>query len=413
MTLGSKLTTTFLTLSLAATSTFAAPADWPQWRGPDRSGIVTEPVATQWPTDGPKKVWSVPLNIGYASPIAHAGKLYVFYLDEKQDVLACLSPADGKEIWKQAYDNGYSTSYKGTRASPIIDGDRIYTYGGNGQLVCRNLADGQQKWMVNVLQETGGNNKTWGMASNPLIDEQNVYVQAGEGGNAAVAVNKMTGQFIWKSEAKDGGYAPPVFVTVGNDKHLVCFAHDKVYGINPKTGKTLWELNEPWEVEYNINASQPIVHGNRIFLTVAYKGGRCAQYEITPQGPKKQWEGKQVTGRFQPGILDNGYLYVNSEGLLKCIQWDDGKVMWSTKNSEKPMLNMGGSIVRINGDQLICLSERGKLTLLNATPQGYKKVSEVKDAVEGDQVWSTPLIYDGKLYLKGKTDLVCYDVSAK
>ena len=251
------------------------------------------------------------------------------------------------------------------------------------------------------------------MASNPLIDGYAIYVQAGEGGNAAVRVNKMTGEFVWKSEARDGGYAAPVLVSVGSDKHLVCFGHAHVYGIDPKTGKTLWENKEPWETEYNINASPPIVQGNKIFLTVAYRGGRCAQYEVTPQGLNKVWEGKQVTGRFQPGILDDGHLYVNSEGLLKCLDWNTGAVKWSTKNSEKPMLNMGGSIVRVNDDQLICLSERGKLTLLNASPEGYKKVSEMKDAVEGDQVWSTPLIYGGKMYVKGKVDLVCFDVSPK
>jgi outer membrane protein assembly factor BamB len=412
-------------IAISTSIALAAPTDWPQWRGPNLSGIVTEPVAKQWPEEGPKKLWSVPLDTGYASPIAHAGKLYLFYLDEQnqQEVLACLDANTGQPLWKQAHGEVFTGQYKGTRASPVIDADRIYTYGSNGQLTCRNLADGQQKWMTNVLKETGGKNKMWGLASNPLIDGDHIYVQAGEGASAAVAVNKTTGQIVWKSQAKDGGYAPPVLVELSRErseradaapnKHLVIFAHEHLVGINPKDGKTLWELNEPWEIEYNINATPPIVQGNKIFVTVAYKAGRCAQYEITPAGPQKKWEGKQVTGRFQPGILDNGHLYVNSEGLLKCLDWNTGKVLWSTKNSEKPMLGFGGTIVRVNNDQLICLSDRGKLTLLKATPQGYSKISELKDAVEGKEVWSTPLIYNGKLYLKGATDLACFDVAPK
>src|SRR5688500_11619713 len=98
-----KLPAALLALGLSLyTAALAAPADWPQWRGPNRNGIVTEPAARQWPEDGPKKIWSVPLDIGYASPVAHAGKLYVFYTDEntKQDVLACLNPADGQPVWK-------------------------------------------------------------------------------------------------------------------------------------------------------------------------------------------------------------------------------------------------------------------------------------------------------------------------
>ena len=387
--------------------------NWPQWRGPDRSGIVTDQnLAQSWPAAGPTELWRATTGPGYASPVAFDGRVYLFYLDpaKAQDVLEAFDAATGKRVWRQGYDKGYTADYKGTRCSPVIHDGRIYTYGGNSQLVCRTLADGKQLWALNVLKETGGSNKTWGMASNPLIDEGRIYVQGGDGGNTAIAVNLADGKVLWKSQAKGGGYAPPVLVTVNGKKQLVCFAHENLVGMEPQTGKTLWQTSEPWETQYNINATMPIVSGSRIFLSCAYRNGHSAMYDIGPAGAKKVWEDRKITARFQPPILDNGYLYVNSEGTLKCVRWDDGKVMWSSNDGN--LLKMGGSLVRF-GDKLICLSDNGGLSLVKATPEGMQKVSNVKRFVEGDQVWSTPLVYQGKLYAKGNENLVAYDIRGK
>jgi outer membrane protein assembly factor BamB len=401
-------------LCLCASVTATA-ENWPQFRGADRSGIVTEKnLAAAWPEGGPKELWRASTGLGYASPVAHEGRVYMFYLDvdKSQDVLEAFDAATGKSLWRQAYDKGWTADYKGTRCSPVIHNGRVYTYGGNSQLVCRNLADGKQLWVVNVLQETGGGNKTWGMSSNPLIDGDRIFVQGGEGGNAAVAVNLADGSFAWKSEAKDGGYAPPVLVTATDGKkHLVCFAHDRLIGMDPQTGKTLWQTDEPWETQYNINATMPVVSGSRVFVSCAYQNGHSTMYEVGPAGAKKVWSDRTITARFQPPILDNGHLYVNSEGTLKCVRWDDGKVLWSSNDNN--LLKMGGSIVRVGGDKLICQSDNGGLSLVKATPAGVQKITTLKRFVDGDQVWSTPLVYQGRLYVKGKEDLVAYDIRGK
>jgi len=114
-----------------------------------------------------------------------------------------------------------------------------------------------------------------------------------------------------------------------------------------------------------------------------------------------------MTCRFQPPILDNGAIYGNSEGTVKCLNWDDGKVNWSYREK----INPGGSLLRV-GDKLILLSERGKLILTKATPTSVEKVSEFK-ALDGTQIWSGPMVYNGKLYVKGTEDLVCLDVAGK
>lgn len=400
----------FSALCVSAVSLNALAENWTQWRGPDRSGVVTEKnLAATWPADGPKRVWEKKTGIGYASPVAADGKVYLFYLKDGKDVLECFDAENGNSVWRESYGNGYTGSYEGTHATPVIDGDRIYTYGGNSQLVAWNRGDGKQAWMVDVFKETGGQQKQWGMSSAPLVDGDHIYVQSGEGGNAAICVDKKSGKVVWKSEAKGGGYATPVLADVGGTKQLILFAHKHVLAVDPANGKTLWELNEPWETQYDVNATMPVVADGKVFVTCAYNNGRAGLYELSPTGAKRVWGSKVITGRFQPPVLDNGYLYANSEGTLKCVRWSDGKAMWEQRN----LLGMGGSVLRVAPDKLICLSDRGRLIYATATPEGFKKIAQLDGAAEGSQVWATPTVYNGKLYVKGQEDLVAYDIGAK
>jgi len=394
--------------SLAADQAAVTPAI-AQWRGADRSGILPAgSLPDAIPEGGFKKLWSVKTGIGYATPVAAGGKVYFFYLKDGADELAAVDMKTGAVLWKQSYADAFSNagSFPGSRCTPVIEGDRIYTYGGKGELVARNTSDGKLLWRLDVLKETGGGNKQWGIASTPIIDGDRLYLQAGENAPAAVAVNKADGKILWKSQARGGGYATPVLVEVGGVKQLICFGHDTLFAADPATGKTIWEQKGPWEIEYNINASMPIYAGGKLFVTHAYKNGQCALFELSATGAKKLWGGPQVTGRFQPGVYDAGTLYVNSEGTLKAINWADGKVLWSDKAGNP--LGMGGSLVRAD-DKLLLLSDRGKVTLVKATPQKVTKLGSFT-AAEGKQVWATPFVVDSKLIVKGEDEAVCYEM---
>ena len=403
--------------------------EWPQWRGPQGDGISRETgLLTTWPAEGPTKLWTVPTARGHASPIAVDGKVYLFtYDDEKgQEILQSLNADTGKEIWRQAYAGGYKSSnqdWLGTRATPVVVGDMIYTYGGSGDLVARKIADGSQVWHTNILKETKAQPLTWGEASTPLVVDDAVYVQGGKGPGApvAVSVNRTTGKIIWQSEAKSiagktkgevvaGGYAHPIMVTIGGIKQLIVFGGAALYGMEPATGKTIW--TEAWLTEYDVNATVPIYLEPNLFVTSGYNHG-CMMLELSAGGAKKLWETQAVQGKFNGDILDKGFLYVvgDEKGSIKCLTWPDGKMKWETKTSDA-RVGAGGSIVRV-GDLLILLSERGNLTLASATPEGFKKISSVKGLVAGSNVWATPLIYHGKLYVKGVEELVCLDISGK
>lgn len=419
-------------LTLAAAPFLAPPAgaaeEWPQWRGPRGDATVREaPGLDKWPAGGPKQVWAQPVGLGYASPIGFGGKVYVFALDGSKETLTALDAATGKPAWSQSYDVGRRIDYQGARATPTISGDQIFTYGSNGMLVCRALADGTEAWRLDVLKETGaemlgtGVGGPWGQASSPLVTADRVFVQGGKGGAVAVAVDRKTGKFAWKSEAQGtGGYAAPIVADVQGTPQLIVFGGDALYGMDPATGKTIWQ--DAWKTAYEVNAATPIYHNGQLFVTSGYvnqRTGRSALYHLTPTGAKQVWrkEGRQggIASKFQPPILDAGHVYGVSDegrgGVLKCQAWATGELKWEAK---EPSLGFGGSIVRIGTDKLLAMSQKGELYLLLATPQKVEVMGKAEVFPGGyDQVWATPLVYQGKVYAKGKDQLVCLDLGGK
>lgn len=391
--------------------------EWPKWLGPNGDGIATDSLADKWPGDGPKKVWEQKVGMGYASPLGLDGKIYLFSQDGSNDTLSVFDAESGKPLWSKSYevtikaDAGQAKNTDSGMplplATPTIDNGRIYTYGGGGDLFCRNIQDGTEVWHLNVLNETHEHILTWNEASSPLVTDKLVYVQGGKGGPTAVAVDKETGKIAWQSQAKTvGGYTAPILIDVDGTKQLIVFAGDQLYAINPDNGQTIW--GTPWRTSYDVNASTPIYRDHHLFISSDYGHG-CMMLTLTANSAKEDFDkaDKDLMLKFQPAILDGEYLYANSGGTLKCAHWPDLKIQWE----EKLKLGEGGTIVR-DGDLLIALSERGKLLLVHATPQAAKVLSEVP-LFDFGTAWSTPLIYHGKLYAMGKDTLVCLDIGTR
>ena len=422
---------------LSVPPTCASAEEWPQWRGPRNDGIVQgEKIADAWPKEGPPRLWEAQAGVGFSSPVAVDGKVYLFALEGGKDTTYAFDAEKGTSIWKEQADSLYqgempdaalSPDWTGTRASPVIVGDRIYTYGFRGDLVCRELATGKVVWHTNVVIETDTKPVTWGQGSNPLIDGDFIYVQGGINGPTAVCLDKKTGKVVWtsenlppntsmndpdtygKGEMDKGGYARPILVDVKGTKQLIVFGGEALWAFDPKDGKTLWSV--PWPTEYDVNAATPIYHEGKLFITSAYgkPPARCAQFELSPSGAKEVWKNNQLTAKYQPPIFENGYFYGNSEGNVRCLNWQDGKTLWTAKDR----INQGGSLVRIAPDKLLMFSDIGKATLARATPKGYEKLGEFQAVERTGNAWSTPLVYRGKMYVKGRNDVVCYDISGR
>lgn len=386
-----------------------ASADWPKWRGPNGDGISREQgLAKVWPKDGPAQLWKATVGRGYSSPVAMDGRIYLFHTVDDADTLTCYQADDGKVLWNGIYKSAWTGSYPGTRATPTIEDGRIYTYGGNGDLVCWNQAEGKLIWRTNLLKETHTTNLNWGMASSPVIDGDRIYVQVGKGAVAAVAVNKKDGKIIWQWRSdSSGGYAPAIVIESDGVKQVVIFAGKKVAGLNPTTGEQLWTEN--WRTPYDVHATTPIYRDGHLFLTSGYNVG-CFMLKVEGKNVKRLWQKKVPHSKFPSPILEGDVMYVNSEDTLMCLDWPSGDIRWQCDDRDM-RLGAGGSFVRFE-DMVITLSERGRLGLVKATPQGFEVVSKT-DLFRGGEVWSTPLIYQKRLYCKSKNEFVCLDISAK
>jgi outer membrane protein assembly factor BamB len=411
-----RILSVLLLVMMLCASSFAKFDEWPKWLGPHGDGISTDPIADKWPQGGPPKVWDQKVGLGYSSPIGFDGKVYLFAQNGDLDTLTAFDADSGRPVWRQSYpctikaDQGQAkNSANGLPlplATPAIDNGRIYTYGGGGDLVCRKIEDGSVAWQLNVLKAINEEILGWNQASSPLVGDRLVYVQGGKGGPTAVAVDKETGKLAWTSEARSiGGYAAPIIVEVDGTKQLIIFGGDHLYGMNPETGKTIWGV--PWKTAFDVNAATPIYHDHHLFISSDYGHGSM-MLTLSGAGAKEVWDhdDKNIMLKYQTAVLDNGVLYANSMGVLKCMKWPEGTILWKGRDGD---LREGGTMVR-DGDKLITLSQDGNLSLIQATPQVHRVISQIH-LFDFGTTWSTPLIYHGKVYAMGKDHLVCLDIS--
>ena len=408
---GRKLRAACFGTAMLLVASCALADDWPRWRGPQGDGICRETgLMEQWPkTLAPS--WTAQVGQGFSGPVARGGQVFCFSMIDGRDTLTCYDAQDGRVVWSESYAGGWTGNYPGTRATPYIEGDRIYTFGGNGDLVARDVKTGKELWHLNVLRATRTRPQSWAAASNPLIDGNVIYVQSGRGGRIAVGVDKNSGQIVWRAQAEaPAAYAHPILADVEGRKQLIVYGAEGPFGIDPANGRTIW--HKEWKNGPGVNASDPIYRDGHLFITSAYGQG-SAMFRLTSKGAQELWENGDVEGRFQPAVLDGDYLYMNSEGSLKCLKWPEKNVLWSTRRQESNLLGLGGSIARFGKDRMILLSQSGRLTLARVTPKGFEQLMSIPDAVEGSEVWAAPAISEGKLYLKGQNELVCFDIKAQ
>jgi outer membrane protein assembly factor BamB len=386
-------------------------ADWPNWRGTNFEGkSATKGIQTNW-KKGLNKLWSVNYlcqdksTASWSSPVVQGNRLIVSGRDEKNDLLFCINSDTGELIWLGSYETEAATSHgPGPRATPFIYEDRVYTFGRSGDLVCWQLEDGKLLWRKNV-KDAGGTEPTWGYSTTPLVLDNRIIVQGG-GTALVIAYDKLSGDLLWKSMEGDAGYAAAITMNIGNEVKLLIYQGTGLSCLNPSDGKLLWTV--PWATEYGVNATTPIVSGDIIFHTSGYKMG-CEALKVTNTGYSVLWKNNLMEAQHSDPILIDGYIYgysgesARNNGQFKCIELETGKEMWSTNQIGQ------GTTTFVDG-HLICLDIKGNLFLIKPDPSGFKKVGEIKSAVNNvkNPAWTVPVIANGKLYLRYLQQLVCY-----
>jgi outer membrane protein assembly factor BamB len=388
-------------------------ADWSHWRGPNFDGkSAVKGIQSDW-SQGLKKLWQVNYlcqgnsSATWSSPVIQGNRLVVSGRGEKNDLAFCLDSESGELIWVGSYEAEAGSSHgPGPRATPCIDGDRVYTFGRSGDLVCWQLSDGKLLWRKNV-KELGGAEPTWGFSCTPLILDDKIIVQGG-GTALVVAFSKLSGDMLWKSMEGDVGYSAAIPVTCGNEQKVLIYHGEGLSCLNPADGIALWTV--PWPTEYGVNATTPIVSNDLVFHTSGYKAG-CQLIKISQSGYSVVWKSNVMEAQHSDPILIDGYIYGYSgessrnNGQFKCIELQTGKEVWSTGKLGQ------GTTTFVDG-YLICLNIKGDLALIKPDPAKFMLVGTIHKAIEEvkNPAWTVPVVANGKLYLRYLQQLVCYQL---
>ena len=386
-------------------------AEWPQWRGPNRDGISKETgLLKQWPAEGPALARKLSgAGRGYSSLAVADGLLYTMGLRGEREYVIAFDLAKGKEAWATAHGAAFKNDRgDGPRGTPTVEGGRVYSLGGAGDLSAIDARSGKLIWTMNVLQKFGGSNITWGISESPLVLGEKVLVNPGGPGASVVALNKKDGALVWKSQSDRAGYSSAIPVEVGGKTQVVFFTHTRVVGLDLGDGKLLWEY--PRAANDVANAATPIVRGNRVFVSSDYgTGGGRVELKAGEKGSvaaREVYFTKEMRNHHSSSILIGEHLYGFSSGILTAMRFDTGEVAWRDRSVGK------GSMVYADG-MLYCLSENGVVGLVEATPEAYREKGRFRIPQDSLPTWTHPVIAGGHLYLRDQDTIYDFDVRGK
>ncbi len=378
--------------------------DWHYWRGPDRNGISPE---TDWDPMALNNTnlvkWKIRIGIGYSSVSVKGEYLYTMGYKQGKNVILCLDKETGETVWTRSYRSSPG-EYKGPKCTPVVDGQYVYTLGQDGQLLCHNAETGKKKWKTHLNKDLGATPPNWGFASSVCIEDNMILVNAGRSG---IALDKNTGEKIWSSAPGTGNYSTPVTYTFNNKLHTAIFGMKKLFGVDASTGEVQWSF--PWETSYDVMAADPIIIGNKVFISSGYNRG-SSLWDFSGNDLKKVWENKSISTHFSSTLLMDNYIYGidgnTGRGYLKCIDPNTGEVQWSR--------NVGfGSLIGTKNKYLIVLNEKGTLYTVKADAQSYKEISK-KEGLLSRLCWTPPVLSNGMLYIRNdKGQLGCLDMTKK
>jgi outer membrane protein assembly factor BamB len=308
----------------------------------------------------------------------------------------------------RGYYGGYRNGQgDGPRGTPTVDGDRVYALGGMGDLSCLDAATGRTIWSLSLTDDLGGRVPGWGYSESPLIVGQMVIVTPGGNRGTLAAIDKTTGEVLWRStEATEGAhYASAVAADIAGVPQIVQFASQTCFGVEASTGRLLWKYSAA--NNGTANCCTPVVWQDHVFATSAYgTGGGLAH--IT--GNSQEQSAEEVYFDKRMGVHHGGVVRVGEhlyglDGGLICKNLLDGKDAWKARSVGK------GSLVVADG-MLYLLGENHEVALAEATPEEYREHGRFKIESHGRPSWAHPVVAGGRLYIRDQESLTAYDVRA-
>jgi outer membrane protein assembly factor BamB len=404
-----------LTVALVASAN-----DCPQWRGPQRNGISQETgLLKEWPKDGPKLLWKISdAGSGYSTPAVVGERLYLLGNQGlENEFVEALAVKDGKKIWSTGLGKvgnpKQNPNFPAARSTPTVDGEVLYALGSDGDLACVEIAQGKIRWQKNLRTDFEGKPGEWAYAESPLVDGDVVVCTPGGSSATIVALNKKSGDIVWKCAAPGGdpaAYSSAIVVETGGRKEYVQLLQKGLVGVDAKTGKFLWRYPKPTS-RYGANIPTPVTSDGSIFVGSSGTGGGLVKLKATDSGVEAEqvyFEAKLPTA-IGGAVKIGNYLYGTTGQALMCLDFASGQVKWEERSIAPASLCFADGNLYLHG-------ENGAVALVTATPDGYHEKGRLSPPDQPthsnpmEKAWAYPVVSNGRLYIREHAMLWCYDV---
>ena len=388
-------------------------ANWAQWRGPTRDGKVQGAI---WPArigeDNLKLLWrNDDLAESYASPIVSADRVFtVETRDKKREIVRALDRKTGKQVWEYEWQGSLSVPFfaaangSWVRATPALDGDRLYVGGIRDVLVCLDAKTGKEIWRVDFVERFKAPVPTFGFVSSPLVVDDAVYVQAGA---SFVKLNKTTGETLWRTLPDEGGmngsaFASPILATLHGKPQLLVQTRTQLAGISPDNGSVLWQ--QKVDAFRGMNILTPTAYDNTIF-TSAY-GGKTVQFKIDSTNGNhtvtQAWDNRTQGYMTSPVVInDHAYLLGRNKRFM-CISLATGETKWTTEKSFSEYWSLVAQ-----GDRILALDQRGILFFIHANSEKFELIDERK--ISEQDTWAHLVVVGNELFIRERKAMAAFE----
>lgn len=387
--------------------------EWPRWRGPQGNGTwESAPQVPELTADRLHRLWSAPVGPGYSGIAVQGGRVYTMDRPAEptdRERVVCFDACDGRLLW--AYD--YAAAYKeldygkGPRVTPTVHDGRVYTLGAVGQFVCLEAGTGKAFWSKDLRADASAQVPTWGFSASPLIVDNMVIIHAALQPNGCFAAfDRHSGAELWRSGTDPAGYCTPILVEHSGQRQLVGWTPENVVGMEPSTGKPLWQV--PYKVTYGVSIATPIFCEGIVLVAGYWEGSKAIRLGKSPGEAEVVWE----ENRFLRGLMSQplerdgyGYLLDKQHGMV-CFELKTGTKVWTDDNRLTPRgRNPQANLVWLGkSDRALALNSEGELVLLRLSPDGYQELGRSKIIGE---TWAHPAFASGCVFARDDQQVVC------
>ena len=393
-----------LILGLLASLSLAA-GDWPQFRGPSHDGISVE---TDWNRDWnesrPDIAWRAEVGIGFSAFAVAGGQALTMGHKDGHEVVTSLDEAGGEIRWTHRFpsDLGAKFYIGGPGSTPTIDSEagRVHVLGKWGDVFCLDLEDGKVLWKRQLVDEEELKIPDWGFNGSPLLWKDRVLLNCGRSG---LALDRETGSTVWRSDGSEAGYSTPLPIRQGDEEAVVFSSGEGYSAAMPDTGEVLWTVS--WNTRYGVNAADPIVVGDQVFVSSGYGKG-SGLFPLGRGRLSARWTENLFRAQQNAPVRIGDHLYgidgnSNSRAKIKCLDWKSGEILWEEDS--------GYGALSASGPYLVYILADGTLGVAKADPERFMPLSTMK-VLERD-CWTVPVLANGRIFCRNsKGSAVAVDV---